>query len=134
MLKQLSVFIENEEGSISEVTDTLSKNNINIRAVSLFDSPEFCILRLIVDNTQEGVRVLREENFLVKETDVIGVSLDDKIGELNRMLQEIANNNIIVNYLYSLVVREDGRPLMVINVDEIEKTKEILKQAKFDVV
>ncbi|RVU54225.1 amino acid-binding protein [Anaerosphaera multitolerans] len=134
MLKQLSVFIENEGGSASEVTETLSRNNINIRAVSLFDSPEFCILRLIVDDTQKGADALRKENFLVKETDVIGISLNDEIGELNRMLKAIAADNIVVNYLYSLVVREDGRPLMVINVDDIELTKNILIKAGFDVV
>lgn len=129
MLKQLSVFVENKPGSLMEVTSKLSEAHINIRAVASFDTPEFGILRLVVDKPAEAKGYLTERGFVVRVQNVIGVELEDKKGNLNQMLAILAENKINVSYIYSFVIREGRTPVMVFNTDNYEKATSILKDA-----
>ena len=129
MIKQLSVFVENKPGSLMEVTSKLTEAHINIRAVASFDTPEFGILRLVVDKPAEAKGYLTEKGFVVRVTDVIGAELEDKKGNLNQMLSVLAENSINVRYIYSFVIREGRAPVLVFSTDDYEKAASILKDA-----
>ena len=129
MIKQLSVFVENKPGSLMEVTSKLTEAHINIRAVASFDTPEFGILRLVVDKPTEAKGYLTERGFVVRVNDVIGAELEDKKGNLNQMLAVLAENRINVRYIYSFVIREGRAPVLVFSTDDYEKAASILKDA-----
>ena len=112
-MKQISVFVENRPGSLMEVTSKLVEAEINIRAVSSFDTPEFGILRMVVDNPQKAKETLTHLGFVVRITDVVGVELKDEKGNLNRMLSILADGQINLNYIYSFVIRDGSAPVMV---------------------
>lgn len=128
MIKQLSVFVQNEIGSLAGVTAVLRENNINLRAIASFDTPEFAILRIVVDQPEKAKLLLSEHGFAVKMTEAVAVELEDKPGELDGMLQVIADAGLGVNYIYSIVVRNGKIPLMIINTDYLDRTAEVLKE------
>lgn len=129
MIKQLSVFVENRPGSLMRVTSALTEAHINIRAIASFDTPEFGILRLVVDKPAEAKAYLTGKGFVVRIHDVIGVELKDEKGNLNRMLSILADGEININYIYSFVIRENRAPVMVFNTDDYEKAAKVLKEA-----
>lgn len=129
MIKQLSVFVENRPGSLMRVTSALTEAHINIRAVASFDTPEFGILRLVVDKPAEAKEYLTGKGFVVRIHEVIGVELKDEKGNLNRMLSILADGEINVNYIYSFVIREEKAPVMVFNTDDYDKAAKVLKEA-----
>lgn len=134
MIKQLSVFVENRTGSLMDVTSALTEAHINIRAVASFDTPEFAILRLVVDDAEAAKEYLITKGFVVRVTEVIGVELEDQKGNLNNMLTLLAEGNISLNYIYSFVIREERAPVMVFSTDDFEKAIEILKKANVKIV
>lgn len=129
MIKQLSVFVENKPGSLMQVTSALTDAHINIRAIASFDTPEFGILRMVVDKPAEAKAYLTGKGFVVRIHDVIGVELKDEKGNLNRMLSILADGEININYIYSFVIRENRAPVMVFNTDDYEKAAKVLKEA-----
>ncbi len=134
MLKQLSVFVDNRPGSLMNVTSKLTEAHINIRAVSSSDTPEFAILRLIVDDALAAKEYLTSKGFVVRVTDVIGVELEDKKGNLNNMLAILAEGEISINYIYSFVIRDGKAPVMVFHTSDFEKAIEILKASHVKVI
>ena len=134
MIKQLSVFVENRPGSLMQVTSALTEAHINIRAIASFDTPEFGILRLVVDKPAEAKTYLTSRGFVVRIHDVIGVELKDEKGNLNRMLSILAEGRININYIYSFVIREGWAPVMVFNTDDFEKAARVLEAAEVKVV
>lgn len=134
MIKQLSVFVENKTGSLMNVTSALTEAHINIRAIASFDTPEFAILRLIVDNAEAAKEYLTSKGFVVRITEVIGVELEDKKGNLNNMLTILAKGHVGVNYIYSFIIRDGKAPVMVFHTDDYEKTAQILQEANVKMV
>ena len=134
MIRQLSVFVENKPGSLMDVTSKLTEAHVNIRAVATFDTPEFGILRLVVDKPAEAKGYLTERGFVVRVHEVMGVELEDKKGNLNQMLAILADGKININYIYSFVTREGKAPVMVFNTDDFEKAAQILKEANVKIV
>lgn len=128
MLKQLSVFVENKVGTLARVTTVFRENNINIRAIAAFDSPDFGILRVIVDKPEEARKILSEKSFAVKITEVIAVELEDKPGDLDRVLNIVSKNGLSLNYIYSFVIRGKEAPLMVMNIENMEEAVRVLKK------
>lgn len=128
MMKQLSVFVENKPGSLKDVTSRLKEAEINIRAVASFDTPEFGILRLVVDNPEEAKAYLTQKGFVVRIHKVIGVELEDRKGNLNDMLSLLAEHDINLNYIYSFVIRDGRTPVMVFNTDEHDRAEKLLKE------
>ncbi|SHJ26157.1 ACT domain-containing protein [Hespellia stercorisuis] len=126
MIRQISVFVENRPGSLMNVTQELTKSHINIRAVASFDTPEFGILRMIVDNPEAAKESLTAKGFVVRIHEVIGVELKDEKGNLNQMLAILADGKINVNYIYSFVIREQKAPVMVFSTDDYESAAKIL--------
>lgn len=134
MIKQLSVFVENEPGSLMNVTSALTEAHINIRAIASFDTPEFGILRMVVDHPEAAREYLMGKGFVVRIHDVIGVELIDKKGNLNSMLSILAGGNVNINYIYSFVIRKNETPVMVFNTDNYEKAASILRKANVKIV
>ena len=134
MIRQLSVFVENKPGSLMDVTSKLTEAHVNIRAVATFDTPEFGILRLVVDKPAEAKGYLTERGFVVRVHEVMGVELEDKKGNLNQMLAILADGKININYIYSFVIREGKAQVMVFNTDDFEKAAQILKEANVKIV
>ena len=134
MIKQLSVFVENRTGSLMDVTSKLTEAHINIRAVASFDTPEFAILRLVVDNADAAKEYLTSKGFVVRVSEVIGVELEDEKGNLNNMLTILAEGKISINYIYSFVIRDGVAPVMIFHSDDFEKAISILKKAGVKVV
>jgi hypothetical protein len=102
VIKQLSVFIENREGRLERVTETLKEKNINIASFSLADTSEYGLLRMIVSDPEEGRKVLREEGFSASLTDVIAVKIAQKPGTLHEVLKVLSDVGLSVEYMYTL--------------------------------
>jgi len=133
MIRQLSIFIQNEIGSVAGVTAILKENNINLRAIASFDTPEFAILRIVVDQPEMAKKLLLKNGYAVTMSEAIAVELLDKPGVLHDMLQIIAKEGIGINYIYSIVIRSGKVPLIILNTDNLEKTKSILKEKGYTV-
>ena len=104
-MKQISVFVENQPGSLMRVTSALNEARINIRAIASFDTPEFGILRLVVEQPEKAKEFLTEKGFVVRVQEVVGAELKDEKGNLNEMLKVLADQGISVGYIYSFVIR-----------------------------
>lgn len=126
-MKQLSVFVENRIGSLSKVTHAISENQINLRAISAFDTPDYCVLRIVVDQVELAKNILTEKGFAVKITEVLAIELEDQPGELDRVLELLADYELSINYIYSCVLRGEKAPLMVMNISDMHKAEHILE-------
>nr|WP_294490538.1 ACT domain-containing protein [uncultured Mediterraneibacter sp.] len=129
MIRQISVFVENQPGSMMKVTSVLTESGVNIRAISTFDTPEFGIMRLVVDDPEKAKKSLTEKGFVTRISDVIGVELKDEQGNLNEMLKILADGKINVNYIYSFVIREGKAPVMVFHTDDFDQAEKVLLAA-----
>ncbi|MBE6588614.1 MAG: hypothetical protein E7643_00420 [Ruminococcaceae bacterium] len=129
--KQLSVFLENKKGRICAAADVLARNNVNIRALSLADTSEFGILRLIVDKPEEGKRVLNEEGIVVRVTNVLALTMDDTPGGTLGVLRVLAESGISVEYMYAYVGKTTGKAFMIIQAEELDAAEEILRRHGF---
>ena len=100
-VEQLSIFLENKAGRLAQVTKTLAEAGINIRALSLADTSDFGILRLIVNDTEKAINIMKEAGFTVGRTAVVAVEVDDKPGGLNNILEALSGQNVNVEYMYA---------------------------------
>ena len=129
LVKQLSVFVENKPGRLSDVIEALGKNNIDISALSLADTSEYGILRLIVNKPDEAKTLLRESGVIVKIAQVIAVPMDDTPGGLSKILSVFAQNNVNVEYMYAFAGAVSGKALMVVKVTDAESAEKALDDA-----
>ena len=123
--KQLTVFIENRSGRLSEVLGVLKSSNVNILSLSLADTTEFGLLRLIVDNASLGKEKLQENGFSSLLSDVLIIKIPHKAGSLQQLLQAIDNGGVNVEYMYGLSIESD-EAYVVLKVTETDKIDEIL--------
>lgn len=128
-VKQISVFLENKSGRLATVTRVLGENNINIRALSIADTTDFGILRLIVDNPEQAWVILKENDFTVSNTDIIAVQMADQPGGLAGILKVLDNIKINIEYMYAFVGRSDADAVVVFRVEEIDRAIELLQKA-----
>ena len=126
IIKQLSVFLENRSGRLTEMTDILGKADINLSALSIAETSDFGIIRMIVSDPEKGLKILKENNFSVSLTDVICLSTDNKPGALSEALKVLSNADISVEYMYAFSMGE--RAFVVIRTEKIEQTIEELKR------
>jgi len=134
-IKQVSVFLENKSGRLAEVTSILGSNDIDITALTIADTAEFGILRLIVDKPDKAVEVLRKHNFSVDITEVIAIRVDNKPGGLSVALNHLQDNNIGIEYMYSYLGNTgDGKAIIIIRVEDTQSTVKILKDNGIDIV
>lgn len=125
-VKQISIFVENKAGGLSEITSVLAKNQINMRAFSIADTKDFGILRLIVDDPDKTVNVLRGEGFILSVTPVIAAAISDEPGSLSKILGYFSDNDISLEYAYAFLTRKADSAYMVLRVENIEKALSVL--------
>ena len=125
-VKQISVFIENRSGRLREVAAVLGKGKINIRALSLADTSDYGILRLIVDKPQQALNVLKKANFTLSETDVIAVEVSDRPGGLAEVLDVLGDAGINVEYMYAFVEKSSSNAVMIFRIEDIERAISVL--------
>lgn len=133
-LKQLTVFVQNHQGSLVAITDTLARHNVNIRALSIADTEEFGILRLIVSDTETASKTLSEEGYLLKATDVVGVKIGDAPGKLSEALKVLDDNSINMEYLYAFMTRTEKHAYVVLRVADNEKAEKALENSGFHII
>lgn len=133
-IKQLTVFVENKQGSVVSITDTLSKKNINLRALSIAETQDFGILRLIVNDEATAEKILKEEGYLIKITDVVGVKIGDEPGKLSEALKVLDDNKINMEYLYAFMARTEKHAYVVIRVEDNGAAETELTEAGFKIV
>ena len=126
--KQVSIFLENRAGRLAEVTSLLGDHGINIRALSLADTADFGILRLIVNDVDKAVRILKKEGLTVRETDVVAAEVPDRAGGLASILRILSRENINVEYMYAFVRSPAESAIMIFRFDETQKAVEVLCQ------
>jgi hypothetical protein len=119
-LQQISVFIKNSPGCLAEIATTLGGVDVNIRAMSLADTSEFGILRMVLDHNEKAVKILKNYGYAVSKTDVIGVEMEDKPGELGKLLRIMEARNLNVEYMYSFIRTMSEKIIMVMKADDLE--------------
>ena len=133
-LKQISVFLENRKGRLWKALNILSVAKINIRALSIADTSEFGILRIIVPDPEKAKKILEESNFVVKVNDVIAVSISDEPGGLDSVLEALNKLDINVEYLYAFVEKKGENAIVVIRTEDIDAGLNALKKGKITVL
>ena len=132
-LKQLTVFLENREGRLDSVTDILAKNDINIVCLTLADTSEYGVIRMIVSDPDKAKSVLKAEGCLARLTDVLAVEMEQKAGSLNKITKIFSDENINIEYMYTLnSAKEAGS--MILKCSDIEKGFEAVQKAGFKLV
>lgn len=127
LIKQISIFLENKQGRLAEVTRTLGENNIDIRALSLADTTDFGVLRLIVNNPDKARQILTENGFAVSINDVIAIEVEDKPGGLADVLAVLDRKGISIEYMYAFVNSKPNTAMVIFRVENPESALEILK-------
>jgi len=121
---QLSVFVENKKGRLAEAVEAMAKAKINIRALSLADTADFGVLRVIVDSPDKAAKAMKDQGMVVKTTDVIAVEVEDKPGGLNNVLKIFKDTDINIEYMYAFVEKNNENAVLVFRV---ENTDEAIK-------
>ena len=125
-IQQLSVFLENRAGQLNKVTELLAQNNVDMQALNIAETSDYGVLRLIVDMPQKAAALLREHGFIVRETPVVQSPVPDRPGGLNAVLRAIAEADIDLEYMYSVLGQRNGLAYMVFRVDDTEKLDSVL--------
>ncbi|MDD3947644.1 MAG: amino acid-binding protein [Clostridia bacterium] len=134
LINQIAVFLENREGRIRDLSKVLAKAGVNILAMYVADTEEFGILRAITDDNTKAVAVLKENGFNTAVTDLIGFQVDDKSGELYKVLEILGDAGININYLYSFTRSSRKSAVILIKVDDNNKTAKVLRKHGIDLV
>jgi len=133
-IKQLSVFIENKTGELSDFTHVLSKNEISIKSILLADSTDFGLVRTIVDNPEKAKAILEESGFSVRFTDVFGVKIDDVVGSFDKVVTALSKSNINIQYTYSFYESDIGIFIFSVEKEKFNDAVKSLLDAKLEVV
>lgn len=134
LVEQIAVFLENKSGRLAEITAVLAENNVNIRALSVADTADFGILRLIVDKVEKAKDVLKKNGFTVGKTSVIAVEVDDKTGGLARVLQCIKEAHINVEYMYAFVNKTGENAVLIFRFEKMEDAIKTLQENGFTII
>lgn len=133
-IKQISVFLENRSGRLAGVLGTLAGVGANIRALSLADTNDFGILRLIVDKTDEALAALKAKNFTVRSTDVLAVEVPDRPGGLQSILEVLSTADVNVEYMYAFVTRKTEKAVVIFRFEDADDALSALKAAGVSVL
>jgi len=133
-ITQISVFLENRKGRLYEVCSLLGKNKINIRALTIAETPEFGILRIVVDKPQEAIKILKNNGFTANLTDIVAVEVEDKPSGLAGILKILSAGDINVEYMYGFLEKSSDKALLVFRFEDPDKAIKILHKNKIRVV
>jgi hypothetical protein len=133
-IKQISVFLENNAGRLSEVTKILAQAGVNLRAVSIADTADFGILRLIVNNHGEAMDVLKKAGFTARLSDVAAVEIDDSPGSLARVMELFQEAQVNIEYLYSSLETKAGKAVVILKLGDHEKGLKVIEENQLSMV
>ncbi len=128
-VEQISVFVENKSGRLAEVARTLGESQVNIRALSIADSSDFGILRIIVNDNDIAVAVLKEKGFTVSKTEVVAVEVSDQPGGLAQILNLLEQEKLNVEYMYAFLERRSDNAVIVFRFEENDSAIKVLSSA-----
>ena len=123
-VNQVSVFLENKPGTLNSMTKILAEHKINIRALSLADTNDFGIVRMLVNNVYEAANILKEENFIARFTPVLIYAISDEAGSLDKILNAFTESNVNIEYMYAFAGKE--RAYMIFKVTDVKKAESLL--------
>jgi len=133
-VEQISIFLENKTGRLAEVTSILSEAGVNIRALSLADTSDFGVLRLIVDNNKKAEEALKSKGFTLNKTRVVAVEVQDKPGGLNKILSLLDKSGVNVEYMYAFVRQSKNNAVMIFRFDHTDEAIKLLKDGGITVI
>jgi hypothetical protein len=125
-VRQISVFLENKKGRLAEVTRILSKERINIRALSLADTADFGVLRIIVNDPDRCLSVLKQASFVAQVTEVMAVEVEDSPGGLSRILEVLDGENVNVEYMYAYVEKRSDNAIVICKINDRKRALDVL--------
>ena len=128
MVYQISVFLENRAGQFAEITGVLAENKVDLRAISIAETTDYGVLRMIVDNAEKATSILMQHGYLMSMTPVLVIAVPDQPGGVATVLATLAEGNIDIEYMYSLFTHKEGKSYIVFRVAESEKFVELLKK------
>lgn len=130
LVNQIAVFLENRQGRIFELTEALKKANVNMLVMSIADTSDYGILRAVTDDNAKAIKALNEAGFTASSTDLIGIEVPDKPGELAEVLKVLDDGGIDIEYLYSFKKAGLDSAIILFKVSDIDKTLKIIKNSK----
>lgn len=133
-VEQLSIFLENKAGRLAEVTAALAEADINIRALSLADTSDFGVLRLIVNDTHKAKESLKAKGFTVGETEVVAVEVPDKPGGLHNILESLQKASVNVEYMYAFVQQSGNNAVMIFRFENVAEAVKLLQNSGITVI
>ena len=133
-VKQISVFLENKSGRLAEVTKILGDGGVNLRALTIADTADFGILRLIADNTERSLKILEDGGFTARVTEVLGVEIPDRPGGLASVMDVFAKNDVNIEYLYVSLEKNESNAIVIFKVENIQKGMKVLKANDFNMI
>ena len=128
-IKQLSVFVENKKGKLAQIMQILAQNGVDIRALSLADTTDYGILRMIVNDTDKAVAALQAEHCVVSVNEVLGVAVDDTPGGFAAAVQALSDNEVNLEYVYAFITPQKGYAYVVMRVTDNDAATKILQNA-----
>ena len=129
VIKQISIFVENKKGRMAEITKVIADANVDIRALSVADTTDFGILRLIVDTPDEAVKALKDAGMTVSLTDVIAVGLDDRPGAFAGVVKLLSDAGINIEYMYAFITRTEGKAYVIMRLEDPQTGIDMLKKS-----
>lgn len=133
-VEQISIFLENKSGRLAEVTDVLAKAQVNIRALSVADTADFGILRLIVSNVEKAKQVLKDHGFTLAKTEVVAIKVADRPGGVASVLKALEGENINVEYMYAFIQKSREDAIIIFRFDDIDRAIEVLKSGGIEIL
>ncbi len=133
-ITQISIFLENRKGRLSEVVDVLGSNSINVRALTVAETENFGVLRIVVDKPDKAIETLKNNGFVASTTDVVAVEVADEPGALASLLKIIDKSELNVEYMYGFVEKKVDRAMMIFRFDDAHKAAEFLASSGIKVV
>jgi hypothetical protein len=133
-VEQLSIFLENRAGRLAEVTKALTDNNINLRALSLADTSDFGILRLIVSDFETARKVLKDAGFTVGRTNVVAVEVPDRPGGLHEILDSLGQRGVNVEYMYAFVQQTGKNAIIIFRFDKTDQAIDVLQELEMSII
>ncbi len=134
LIKQLSIFVENKQGRLAEITKLLEENKIDIRALCIADTKDFGIMRLIVNDPEKAEKMFKEANCTVSLTQVIAIGVDDKPGGLANAMAVLSEKNISVEYMYAFISKTDDVAYVILRVENNEEAIKVLEEGKIKIL
>lgn len=134
IVEQISIFVENKMGRLLAISEILAKNNIDISALSLADTEDYGVLRMLVSDPHKAKEVLNENGIICKVTEVLAVAIDDRPGGFYNSLKILTDNHVDIKYMYACISHEKGKAIMVLRVDDVNGANKLIHDNVKDIV